>query len=76
MNCIALGTVRTPVTATSDVGSLAEQERSNQLLKRYIIRRRGEPEDAAGLVVFLVSPMASWITGQTYPVNGGYTLSL
>ena len=76
VNCIALGTVRTPVTATSDVSSLAEQERSNQLLKRYIIRRRGEPQDAAGLVVFLVSPMASWITGQTYPVNGGYTLSL
>jgi NAD(P)-dependent dehydrogenase (short-subunit alcohol dehydrogenase family) len=27
-------------------------------------------------VVYLVSPMAAWITGQTYPVNGGYTLSL
>ena len=26
-------------------------------------------------VVFLAGPMAAWITGQTYPVNGGYTLS-
>ncbi len=76
VNCIAMGTVRTPATAADDAGSPAEQERSNQLLKRYIIRRRGEPEDAAGLVVYLVSPMASWITGQTYPVNGGYTFAL
>ncbi len=76
VNCIALGTVRTPTTGTDDKGSPSEQERSKELLKRYIIRRRGEPEDAAGLVVYLVSPMAAWITGQTYPVNGGYTLSL
>ena len=30
----------------------------------------------AGMVTYLASPLASWITGQTYPVNGGYTLSL
>jgi 3-oxoacyl-[acyl-carrier protein] reductase len=76
VNCIALGTVRTPATATDDAGSPEERERSKELLKKYIIRRRGEPEDAAGLVVFLASPMAAWVTGQTYPVNGGYTLSL
>jgi 3-oxoacyl-[acyl-carrier protein] reductase len=30
----------------------------------------------AGLTLFLASPMASWITGQTYPVNGGFSFAL
>jgi 3-oxoacyl-[acyl-carrier protein] reductase len=45
-------------------------------MKRYIIRRRGEPDDVTGLVAFLAGAGSSWITGQTYPVNGGYTLGL
>jgi 3-oxoacyl-[acyl-carrier protein] reductase len=51
-------------------------ERERKLLEPYVIRRHGLPEDIAGLVAFLASPLASWITGQTYPVNGGYTFSL
>ena len=47
-----------------------------QILKQYIVRRRGEPDDIAAMVCFLASDLSSWITGQTYPVNGGYTLSL
>jgi NAD(P)-dependent dehydrogenase (short-subunit alcohol dehydrogenase family) len=39
----------------------------------YVTRRLGEPLDVAGLVTYLVSPLASWLTGQTIPVNGGYT---
>jgi 3-oxoacyl-[acyl-carrier protein] reductase len=35
------------------------------------VGRLGEPEDVAKLVVFLSSDAASWITGQTYSVNGG-----
>jgi 3-oxoacyl-[acyl-carrier protein] reductase len=46
------------------------------MLKRYVIRRRGLPSDIAGMTVFLASPQAEWITGQTYPVNGGYSFSL
>ena len=33
--------------------------------------RLGTPEDVANSVVFLASPAASWITGQTLLVNGG-----
>jgi 3-oxoacyl-[acyl-carrier protein] reductase len=53
-----------------------DEDRQRAILRRYAIRRPGTPEDVAGLVTFLCSPAASWITGQTYPVNGGYTLSL
>ena len=55
----------------------AEQRAAmDQMLKPYIVRRRGTPEDIAAMVCFLASDLSSWVTGQTYPVNGGYTLSL
>jgi NAD(P)-dependent dehydrogenase (short-subunit alcohol dehydrogenase family) len=37
-----------------------------------VIRRAGRPEDVANMVLYLASDASSWITGQTYPVNGGY----
>ena len=46
------------------------------MLEAYVVRRHGTPDDVAGLVTYLASPLASWITGQTYAVNGGYTFSL
>jgi 2-hydroxycyclohexanecarboxyl-CoA dehydrogenase len=46
-----------------------------RVLSNYIIRRVGEPADAAAMVTFLASQASSWITGQTYPVNGGFSVS-
>jgi 3-oxoacyl-[acyl-carrier protein] reductase len=75
VNCVSLGTIVTPTTRPSaDTPEAKAAER--ELLKDYVIRRRGLPEDVAGLVTYLASPMAEWITGQTYPVNGGYTFAL
>jgi 3-oxoacyl-[acyl-carrier protein] reductase len=71
VNCVALASIRSPDQPVDD-----DSEPTRRQLGHYIIRRRGEPEDVADLVTFLASPRASWITGQTYPVNGGYTLSL
>jgi NAD(P)-dependent dehydrogenase (short-subunit alcohol dehydrogenase family) len=76
VNCVALGTIRTPTTSRPNADSPENVEREKQQLKKYIIRRKGEPEDVAGLVGFLAGPSASWITGQTYPVNGGYSFAL
>jgi 3-oxoacyl-[acyl-carrier protein] reductase len=72
VNCVALGNIVTPATG----GATADAEREAAFLKPYVIRRRGQPDDVAGLVTYLASPLASWITGQTYAVNGGYTFSL
>ena len=43
------------------------------LLKRTPLGRLGQPEDIAGALVFLASPAAAFITGQTLYVDGGYT---
>jgi meso-butanediol dehydrogenase / (S,S)-butanediol dehydrogenase / diacetyl reductase len=34
--------------------------------------RLGQPEDIAGLAVYLASDQSSWVTGTTFPVDGGY----
>jgi 3-oxoacyl-[acyl-carrier protein] reductase len=50
-------------------------ERAKLQLSRYAIRRYGKPEDVALMALLLCSPASSWITGQTYPVNGGYSFA-
>jgi 2-hydroxycyclohexanecarboxyl-CoA dehydrogenase len=45
-----------------------------RIAKAYPLRRIGRPEDVAGAVVFLASDAASFITGQTLSVSGGYTM--
>jgi len=45
-----------------------------RIAKAYPLRRIGKPEDVAGAVVFLASDAASFITGQTLSVSGGYTM--
>jgi 3-oxoacyl-[acyl-carrier protein] reductase len=54
---------------------LADEDMVGRVLARYPIRRVGEPVDAAAMISFLASQAASWITGQTYPVNGGFSVS-
>lgn len=46
------------------------------VLSRYVVRRLGEPEDISGMALFLASDASGWITGQTYPVNGGFSFAL
>lgn len=71
-NSISIATTRTPGVA--DVTE--DAERAKRMLSQYTIRRFGEPEDVANMALFLASDAASWITGQTYPVNGGFSFNL
>ncbi len=57
------------------VADLILMQRPKAALSQYVIRRLGEPEDPAGMILFLCSDASSWITGQTYPVNGGYSFA-
>lgn len=43
------------------------------MMEHYVI---GEPDDIANMVLMLCSDATSWVTGQTIPVNGGYSFAL
>lgn len=74
-NNIAIATMHRP---SSDSGepTAEEAQRMREFFRRYIVRRHGEPEEVAGLVAYLASPLGGWVSGQTYPVNGGYSIAL
>jgi 3-oxoacyl-[acyl-carrier protein] reductase len=74
-NNIAIATMHRP-TSDSVPGDEEQSARLKEVLRRYIVRRRGEPEEVAGLVAYLASPLGAWVSGQTYPVNGGYSIAL
>jgi 2-hydroxycyclohexanecarboxyl-CoA dehydrogenase len=54
--------------------SFMTPERVAQWSKLYPLGRLGKPEDIGNLCVFLASDAASYITGQTISVNGGFTM--
>jgi len=73
-NAISLSTLEPPMPEDMKAEFLAS-DRAKAHVSRYVIRRFGKPDDVAYMTLFLCSDAASWITGQTYPVNGGYSLA-
>jgi NAD(P)-dependent dehydrogenase (short-subunit alcohol dehydrogenase family) len=70
VNAVAPTFIRTPGTEEC----LANPEFRADVVERIAaLHRIGEPMDVAGAVVFLASPAASLITGQTLVIDGGWT---
>lgn len=69
VNCICPGIVETEMVAAFAVDEAARKQR----MAMHPMGRFGQPEDVAGLAVFLASDAASWITGAAYTVDGGYS---
>lgn len=68
VNAVAPGYFATEPNA----GMVADPEVAAWLARRTSLGRWGRPEEIAGAVLFLASPAAGYITGQTLAVDGGY----
>jgi 3-oxoacyl-[acyl-carrier protein] reductase len=68
VNCLALGWIRTAW------GEQASDYWRKRALSEALLQRWGTPEDVARAARFLVSPAASFITGQILPINGGFKI--
>ena len=70
-NAIAPGWIDTPLTAPA----ITDVSRSEAIVARTPMRRWGKAEDVAGVVLFLLSDAARFVTGTVIPVDGGYLVS-
>lgn len=70
VNAVAAGLIRTQMTAAM----LADEALTTPFLSRVPLARVGTPHDIAGAVLFLSSPAASYVTGSTLVVDGGFSI--
>jgi 3-oxoacyl-[acyl-carrier protein] reductase len=69
VNAIRPGMVETEGTHSAGI---AESDIRKQVEAQTPLRRIGQPQDIAGMAVFLASDASSWITGETFVISGGY----
>ncbi|WP_213515185.1 SDR family oxidoreductase [Paenibacillus montaniterrae] len=67
INAIAPGPVRTELFLQGK-----SEQQVEAISNMNAFKRLGEPQDIAGVIAFLASEEASWVTGQTLRVNGGF----
>ena len=68
VNAVAPGFIKTAMT-----DKLSEQDRQ-MFLDNIPLKRAGQPKDIANAVLFLVSPLADYITGQVLTIDGGLVM--
>jgi 3-oxoacyl-[acyl-carrier protein] reductase len=73
VNCVAPGSIEFP-GGVWDRRKTDNPNLYNAILRSIPFGRLGHPEEVANVVLFLASPLASWITGQTIVVDGGQLL--
>jgi len=71
VNSISPGTIRTPLAGGDDPEANYARSAAGHVLKRI-----GEPEEVAALVLFLCGEPAGFITGANYVIDGGLTIKL
>ena len=69
VNAMAPGVIETPMTEEHARGS---RRGSPAFMARTPLGRVGQPEELVGPVIFLASPMASYVNGAILPVDGGF----
>ena len=71
VNCVAPGAVRTPLMERNRT-----EEEIAYIARQSLVGHVAAPEEVAAVIVFLCSDQASYVMGQTIPVDGGTATSL
>ena len=72
VNCIMPGWIDTPFNEPYWSFQSDRQAAEAALLRQIPMGRQGTPEDVAGVVTFLASPAARYVTGSSIVIDGGY----
>jgi NAD(P)-dependent dehydrogenase (short-subunit alcohol dehydrogenase family) len=64
-----------PAVVKTKFATALYEGREEEVAATYPLKRLGVPEDVAGVVAFLLSSDAAWVTGQTVVIDGGITLT-
>ena len=71
VNCVCPGIIETPFTAVLNDESLKDLKK--RLTGAHLMQRFGKPEEIANGILFLASDEASFVTGQSLVIDGGWT---
>ena len=69
VNAIAPGVIVTNIAG----GAMRDPARANSMAETIPLRRVGQPMEVGGVVLFLLSPASSYVTGTLLPIDGGMT---
>jgi NAD(P)-dependent dehydrogenase (short-subunit alcohol dehydrogenase family) len=69
-NSVHPGMVETPMTMADKLS----QEQIDDDIKKYPLKRHGQPKDIAFAIIYLLSDASSWVTGTALKVDGGFSL--
>ena len=69
INAVSPAMVKTEMVATAAADFISEDE-----ISRYLLGI-GKAEDVSGMILFLLSDRAGWITGQNFLIDGGYSIN-
>jgi NAD(P)-dependent dehydrogenase (short-subunit alcohol dehydrogenase family) len=71
VNAVAPGTIKTKKLGRASFDTVEPEDLKRKTRETIPLGRRGQPEDIAGVVLFLLSDLAQYVTGQTIAVDGG-----
>lgn len=69
VNAVAPSLTQTPLSTSI----LTSKERMEMLAKKHPLQRLGSPDDISNMICYLLSESSSWITGQVFHVDGGFS---